>query len=216
MNTIIEFLLIAPPILLALTVHEFSHGYVAYRLGDPTAKLAGRLTLNPLVHLDLLGTAMLFIVHIGWAKPVPVNPMMLRNPKRDLLWVSLAGPASNLALALVFGIGCRILGVTSLRALQPGILGLVQFMFAFGMMINIVLAFFNLLPIPPLDGSKILLGLTPARYEHAMQPYLQFGPVILIALIAFGYVSHVSILWTILNPFVKLFSYLFAGADLGF
>ncbi len=216
MNTLIEFLIIAPPILIALTIHEFSHAYVANRFGDPTAKLAGRLTLNPLPHLDLLGTAMLFIAHIGWAKPVPVNPFNMKNPPKDMIWVSLAGPASNLALAFLFGMGCRILGVTSLHDITPGILGLVQFMLAFGMMINIVLAIFNLLPFPPLDGSKILMGLLPARYEHILSPFLQFGPVILIGLIAIGYITNHSILWAILQPFVRFFSYLFAGADLGF
>jgi Zn-dependent protease len=216
MNVLIEFLIIAPPILIALTFHEFSHAYLANRLGDPTAKQAGRLSLNPLVHLDLLGTAMLFIVHIGWAKPVPVNPLYFKNPKRDLLWVSLAGPASNLLLAFIFGLLCRLLGINSLRHIEFGILGIFQFMVAAGLMINIILAIFNLLPIPPLDGSKILLGLIPEEYERQLIPYLQYGPTILIALIAFGFLTKISILWVVLNPLVKFFSYLFAGADLSF
>lgn len=216
MNILFEFLIIAPPILIALTFHEFSHAYVAYRLGDPTAKQLGRLSLNPLVHLDLLGTAMLFIVHIGWAKPVPVNPLYFKNPKQDMLWVSLAGPGSNLLLAFIFGLMCRMMGIESLRSLQPGFTGVFQFMVAFGVIINIVLAFFNFLPIPPLDGSKILMGLVPQEYERQLVPYLRYGPTILIALIAFGYLTKVSILWMIINPFVKFFSYLFAGADLSF
>ncbi|MBC8180655.1 site-2 protease family protein [candidate division KSB1 bacterium] len=216
MNIIFEFLIIAPPILIALTFHEFAHAYAAYRLGDPTAKQMGRLSLNPLVHLDVLGTAMLFIVHIGWAKPVPVNPAYFRNPKQDLLWVSLAGPASNLLLAFIFGLMCRMMGIESLRNLEPGFSGVFQFMIGFGMIINIVLAFFNFLPIPPLDGSKILMGLVPQQYENQLVPYLRYGPTILIALIAIGYLTKVSILWMIINPFVKFFSYLFAGADLSF
>jgi len=216
MNIIFEFLIIAPPILIALTFHEFAHAYIAYRLGDPTAKQMGRLSLNPLVHLDVLGTAMLFIVHIGWAKPVPVNPAYFRNPKQDLLWVSLAGPASNLLLAFIFGLMCRMMGIESLRNVEPGFYGIFQFMIAFGMVINIVLAFFNFLPIPPLDGSKILMGLVPRQYENQLVPYLRYGPTILIALIAIGYLTKVSILWMIINPFVKFFSYLFAGVDLSF
>ncbi|HDP98799.1 MAG TPA: site-2 protease family protein [bacterium] len=213
MDSSFVYLLIAPPILMALTVHEFAHGLIAYQLGDPTAKQAGRLTLNPLVHLDLVGTIMLFIIHIGWAKPVPVNPSYFKDPKRDLLWVSLAGPASNLMLAFIFGIGCRILGVEGFHSLEKGLMGIIQFMLAFGVMINIVLAVFNLFPIPPLDGSKILMGLIPPKYERQMEPYMRYGPTILIALIAIGFLTKVSILWAIINPFVKFFSILFAGAD---
>lgn len=98
---ITELLLLAPPLLFALTFHEFAHGLVAYRLGDPTAKAAGRLTLNPLKHLDPLGTIAFFFIKIGWAKPVPVNPGYFKNPKKDMLWVALAGPATNLVLAVV-------------------------------------------------------------------------------------------------------------------
>lgn len=214
MNQLIEFLIIAPPILLALTFHEYAHAYVANRLGDPTARQLGRLTLNPLVHLDLLGTAMLFIVHIGWAKPVPVNPLNFRNPKRDLLWVSLAGPGANMLLAFLFGLGCRILGIETLQNPGSGITGLVRFMIGFGLVINIVLAIFNILPIPPLDGSKIIMGLIPQKYEQQLVPFFKYGPTILIALIVIGFVAKIPILWYMINPFVKIFSYLFAGTDL--
>ena len=216
MENLFQFIIIAPPILIALTFHEFAHAYVAFRLGDPTAKQMGRLTLNPLVHLDLLGTAMLFIAHIGWAKPVPVNPAYFKNPKRDLLWVSLAGPMSNLLLAFIFGLVCRFWGIESLRHLDYGLTGIIQFMVAFGMIINIVLAFFNFLPIPPLDGSKILMGLVPQKYERQLVPYLRYGPTVLITLSAIGFITKVSILWAIIDPFVKFFSYLFAGANLSF
>jgi membrane-associated protease RseP (regulator of RpoE activity) len=104
-------LLIAPPILLALTFHEYAHAYVAYRHGDDTAKQSGRLTLNPLRHLDPLGTIMIFLVHFGWAKPVPVNPYQLRNPKKDMLWISAAGPLANMVLALISGILIRLVFV---------------------------------------------------------------------------------------------------------
>jgi len=214
MSQILEFFIIAPPILMALTFHEYAHAYIANRLGDPTARQMGRLTLNPLVHLDLLGTAMLFIVHVGWAKPVPVNPSYFRNPKKDLLWVSLAGPGANLMLALCFGLGCRILGVDSLQISGYETIDFIKFMFGFGLVINIVLAVFNILPIPPLDGSKIIMGLMPQKYENQMTPFLQYGPTILIALIVIGFVTKIPILWYIINPFVKVFSYIFAGADL--
>ncbi|UCG66738.1 MAG: site-2 protease family protein [Deltaproteobacteria bacterium] len=101
-------LLLAPPILLTLTFHEYAHAYVAYKYGDDTAKRSGRLTLNPLGHLDPLGTIMIFLVHFGWAKPVPVNPYRLRNPKRDMLWISAAGPLANMVLALMSGILLRL------------------------------------------------------------------------------------------------------------
>ena len=207
MNQLIDYLTIAPPILLALTFHEYAHAYIANRLGDPTAKLMGRLTLNPLVHLDLLGTAMLFIVHIGWAKPVPVNPINFRNPKRDLLWVSLAGPAANLLLAFLFGMGLRIIGIGYL----VGDMSVVLKMIWYGMYINIILAVFNLFPIPPLDGSKILMGLIPEKYEQQLEPLLKYGPTILIALIVFGFVTKNPILWKMIEPFVKFFCLLFAG-----
>lgn len=211
MDPLRDIILVAPPILLALTFHEFAHAYVANRLGDPTAKLLGRLTLNPLVHLDWLGTAMLFIAHIGWAKPVPVNPLNFKNPKRDLLWVSLAGPGANLLLAFIFGLGCRWLGIEGLSRPEYQLSDALRFMVAYGLIVNIILAIFNILPIPPLDGSKIIMGLLPERYEHHLVPFLNYGPMILIAVIVLGYVSKVDILWAIINPFIGIFSFLFAG-----
>jgi Zn-dependent protease len=214
MNQVIYYLIIAPPILLALTFHEYAHAFVANRLGDATAKQQGRLTLNPLVHLDLLGTAMLFIASIGWAKPVPVNPFAFKNPKRDLLWVSLAGPGSNLLLAFIFGLACRILGVESLQNPGYGAAGIINFLVGYGMVVNIVLAIFNILPIPPLDGSKILMGLVPQKYEHQFAPLMRYGPTLLIVIIAMGFIAKIPILWFIINPFVKFFSYIFAGTNL--
>jgi Zn-dependent protease len=214
MNQIEHYLIIAPPILVALTFHEYAHAFVANRLGDTTAKEQGRLTLNPLVHLDLLGTAMLFIASIGWAKPVPVNPFAFKNPKRDLLWVSLAGPGSNLLLAFIFGLACRILGVESLQNPGYGVAGIINFLVGYGMVVNIVLAIFNILPIPPLDGSKILMGLVPQKYENHFAPLMRYGPTLLIVIIAMGFIAKIPILWFIINPFVKFFSYIFAGTNL--
>ncbi len=214
MHDILYYLIIAPPILLALTFHEYAHAFVANHLGDTTAKQLGRLTLNPLVHLDLLGTAMLFIASIGWAKPVPVNPFAFKNPKRDLLWVSLAGPGSNLLLALIFGLACRVLGVESLQNPGYGAAGIINFLVGYGMVVNIVLAIFNILPIPPLDGSKILMGLVPQKYEQQFAPLMRYGPTLLIVIIAMGFIAKIPILWFIINPFVKFFSYIFAGTNL--
>ncbi len=213
MNQLIEILLLAPPILLAITFHEFAHAYVANRLGDPTAKSVGRLSLNPLVHLDLLGTAMLFLVHIGWAKPVPINPFYFKNPKRDLLWVSLAGPGANMLLALLFGLALRGLGAELFSDSSSSFLNLLKVMLMYGLVINIALAIFNILPIPPLDGSKILMALMPQRYEHLLEPFLKYGPTILIVIILIGFVGKYHILGMIINPFVRFFSSLFAGVD---
>ncbi len=155
--------LLVPVILLALTVHEFSHGLAAYRLGDPTAKYAGRLTLNPIPHLDPIGTLMLFLVHFGWAKPVPVDPRYFANPKRDMLWVALAGPASNMALAFLSGLVIRFIKVNPDPFMGSFIGEAFIAMLYLSLRINLALAVFNLLPVPPLDGSKVLYGLLPPQ-----------------------------------------------------
>mgnify|MGYP005840938259 CR=1 FL=1 len=208
-------LVLAPPILFALAFHEYSHGWVANRLGDPTAKEAGRLTLNPIPHLDPIGTIMLFLVYFGWAKPVPVNPMNLKNPKKDMLWVSLAGPGSNMLLALGFGLVIRVIGTPQITMSgASGALHLFQVMVVYGVIINIALAVFNMLPIPPLDGSKILHAFIPDEYEKQYQQFQQYGPLVLIGLVMFGMVGNFSIFGSILGPFISLFSRLFAGVDL--
>jgi Zn-dependent protease len=207
----LTLLLIAPPILLALTFHEYAHAYAAYRYGDDTAKQNGRLTLNPLRHLDPLGTIMIFIVHFGWAKPVPVNPYRLRNPKKDMLWISAAGPLANMVLALASGLLIRVL---LNRGVIPGghtAAGLLFFMVVMSLQINLALAIFNILPIAPLDGSKILAGLLPARYEKLIHYLQRYGPFILIGLILIGQVTGVSVLGGLIWPFVDFFSKLFAG-----
>ena len=213
MNFLTQLLLIAPPILLALTVHEYAHGWTADKLGDPTARYAGRLTLNPLAHLDPIGTLMLFIVHIGWAKPVPVNPYNLRNPKKDMVWVSLAGPGANLLVAFAIGTLLRSFDLQTLSISTP--FGVILFMLMFCVFINIVLAIFNLIPIAPLDGSKILLGLLPPEKAYQYQQWEPYGPMILMGLILMGALLHIPVLWIVIRPFVSLFSYLFTGHDLG-
>ncbi len=207
-----KLLLIAPPILLALSFHEFAHAYVANKFGDDTAKQSGRLTLNPLAHLDPLGTIMVFIAHFGWAKPVPVNPDRLRNPKNDMVWISAAGPLANMILALISGILLRIIlnfvgGIPS----QHSIIGILAFMVVMSLQINLALAIFNLFPIAPLDGSKILYGLLPAKHEGVIYFIERYGPFILIGLIIFGQATDIHILGELIWPFVKFFSKIFAG-----
>ena len=206
-----SLLLIAPPILLALTFHEYAHAFVAYRYGDDTAKQSGRLTLNPLAHLDPLGTIMIFLVHFGWAKPVPVNPNRLKNPKKNMLWISAAGPLANMVLALISGILLRLVFGVMGAPEQHSIAGLLILMVMLSLKINLALAIFNVLPIAPLDGSKILFGLLPPKYEGLIFPLERYGPFILIGLILLGRFSGVSILGGLIWPFVEFFSGIFAG-----
>ena len=206
-----QLLLLAPPILLALTFHEFAHAFVANLYGDDTAKRSGRLTLNPLAHLDPLGTIMIFIVHFGWAKPVPVNPYNLRNPKKDMLWISAAGPLSNMVLALISGLLLRLFFNTGIIPEQHSMMGIFIIMIVWSLQINLALAIFNILPIAPLDGSKILYGILPAGFEKQIYLIERYGPFILMGLIIFGQFSGVSILGRMIWPFVKFFSSLFAG-----
>ena len=168
MDGVAGMLLLIPPILFALTVHEFSHAYVASRMGDPTARLLGRLTLNPLAHLDPIGTILLLIAGFGWAKPVPVDARYLAHPRRDMMWIALAGPASNVILAALFGTLLR--GVDGNAYLSGTIMGaaLVD-MVRYSVYLNLMLAVFNLIPIFPLDGSRILTGLFSGSIPAASQ-----------------------------------------------
>jgi Zn-dependent protease len=206
-----QLLLLAPPILLALTFHEFAHAYVAYRHGDDTAKRSGRLTMNPLAHLDPMGTIMIFLVHFGWAKPVPVNPYNLRNPKRDMMWISAAGPLSNMLLAFISGLLLRLISTAGMMPERHSITGIFVIMVVWSLQINLALAIFNILPIAPLDGSKILFGLLPARFAKHIYLLERYGPFVLMGLIAFSWITKVSILGQMIWPFVRFFSNLFAG-----
>ena len=178
-----NFLIALPGILWAMTIHEFAHGYVAYKLGDHTPKLAGRLTLNPLAHIDILGFIALFLVHFGWAKPVPINPRNFRNVsswKLGEILVAFAGPFSNFLSAFVFVLFIKYFPFTSL---PPSVSEPLFLMFKYAILINVAFGVFNLLPIPPLDGSKILETLLPPRLWMKYKQIEPYGPIILIILL---------------------------------
>jgi Zn-dependent protease len=180
-----QLIILAPPFLFALTIHEFSHGYVARMLGDPTAEKQGRLTLNPLKHLDPIGVICFFLIKIGWAKPVPVDSRYFKNPRQDMLWVSLAGPASNLCLAIASAVLVKFLLMTVNIVPQGILLPLIQMVGA-SIWINIMLAVFNFVPIPPLDGSKILMGLLPGKMAQSFSRLEPYGFIILLILFYTG------------------------------
>lgn len=172
----------------AITIHEFAHGFVAYRLGDPTAKLAGRLTLNPASHLDPLGTIALLFVGFGWGKPTPFDPFNLRNIKRDSALISFAGAASNFLLATLLSLPYLIAYFTA--NITPEILNIYQFL-SIAIWINLILGVFNLIPIAPLDGFKVLAGLLPRTwYEDFMQTE-RYGIFILLAFLLTGLVGRI-------------------------
>lgn len=186
-HILVKISIMLVPALLAVTVHEVSHGYAADRLGDPTARLLGRLTLNPLRHLDPVGTLALLFVGFGWAKPVPVNFSNLRNPKKNMLWVALAGPVANLCLAIVSAIVLQAVGfVESTIPLNVSVVTKPLAMMAgFSLYINVILAVFNLMPIPPLDGGRVLTALLPPRQAALLSRLEPFGFMIVIALVFF-------------------------------
>ena len=194
-------LLLVPVLIFALCFHEFAHAWVAYKLGDPTAKQSGRLTLNPLAHLDPMGSLMILIIGFGYAKPVPVAARYLKNPRTDMMKVAFAGPAANLLLAFVGG--------TIIRAhVVGGSLILMLYLFT---QINIMLAVFNMIPIPPLDGSQIFSGLMVRKNPNLVMKLQMYGPQILFGLILIGYLTEISPLWWAMSPFVYFFMFLFAG-----
>jgi Zn-dependent protease len=210
----LEYLaLSAPAFLLAITVHECAHAWMANRMGDPTAKDMGRLTLNPFPHLDLFGTIAMLVLGFGWAKPVMVNPMNLKNPRQDNLWISLAGPASNILSALILGFLFRA-GAQFLAFSQTG--GLVLSMLLLAVRLNIILAIFNLLPIPPLDGYHILEGLVSHDTYLKLQRFESAGSIILLGLVLVSSFARINIFGTIFNPFLAIFGTIFAGQNLAF
>ncbi|MEE9541645.1 MAG: site-2 protease family protein, partial [Candidatus Bipolaricaulota bacterium] len=184
----------------AIVLHEFSHGYIAFRLGDPTAKIQGRLTLNPLAHIDPIGTILVPIVLVilrspflfGWAKPVPVNPNYFRNPYKGMFYVAIAGPLMNIALALgASAIGRLAILITPLsllygRGFSAYFVQTIFYLLGFFVIINIILAVFNLLPVPPLDGSRVLTYFLPPEGKRVMMQLERYGFLIVLALLYLG------------------------------
>ena len=187
------FILLVIPLLYSIVIHELAHGWVANKMGDSTAKWLGRLTLNPLKHLDPIGTLMLFMFGFGWAKPVPVNFNNLYDPRKGLILVSAAGIVTNTMLAFF--------ALLFLRVVNPAPFGAVSTFLIYMAQINIMLAAFNLIPIPPLDGSKILMGFSSGQFQYSIMRLEPYGFFIIIGLLYLG----------ILNPLISLFESIITG-----
>ncbi len=184
-----------PALLIAITVHEYAHARVAYAYGDPTAKLQGRLSLNPFKHLDPLGTLMLLVAGIGWARPVPINPYRFRSHRGGLLAVSLAGPVSNFITAFATLLALVLLMRTGLPRWAAGMLEMIA-------VINIVLGVFNLIPIPPLDGSKVLTAVAPAAVLAVYRQVEVYAPFLLLLLIITG--AFGQVIWPVTGAIFSL------------
>ncbi len=200
-----RILYLTPAVLIGLTFHEYAHAAAAYRLGDRTAKYQGRLTLNPAAHIDVMGLIMLYLFKFGWARPVPVNPYNFRGDRRrGMLLVSLAGPAANLIIAVVAAIllGAFLWNIPYVNRITQIIIE-----------INVVLAIFNLIPVPPLDGSKILAGLLPVSQEWLYR-FEQYGAIILILLVFTGIIG--KILGVFIFPVLEILSWLARTVNLLF
>ena len=182
-------ILMTPVILFSLTVHEYSHGKMALLLGDDTAKRLGRLSFNPLRHLDILGVLFFYFVGFGWAKPVPVDPRNFVSPRRDMMYVAIAGPLSNIALA----VGCSFF----IRLISPEFSYLFVIL-AYGVWINVALAIFNMLPMYPLDGSSVLKGMVSQKIAERMTNLDRFGAFLILGVFLLDHFAHTGILGTIL------------------
>lgn len=207
-----QIIVSAFPILIAITFHELSHGLVANKLGDPTAKIMGRLTINPIAHIDLIGTILMPLMLIiltngqfvfGYAKPVPINPMNFRNPKKDMAISAAAGPITNILLAIASMMILKFI-IAPLSLLLPESLSITVMkplimIFTSSVIINVVLAVFNMIPIPPFDGGRVLIGFLPHKQAVSFSRIEPFGFIIVIILIATGIANYFVI------PLVNLF-----------
>ncbi len=190
-DMLLGLVLSLPGLFFALSVHEFAHGYAAYRMGDNTARYSGRLTLNPLHHMDIVGTLCLLLFKFGWAKPVPINPQNFKNQKKGIIIVSLAGPLSNFLLALV----SAVIYTLCWKYFSSSEIGtFLSYIFYYSTALNVGLMVFNLIPIPPLDGSKILSEFLPPKARYYMYSIERYSSLLLLVLIYTG----------ILNPLLSL------------
>lgn len=187
---IAQLLLTLPIVFLSLSVHETAHGYVAYKLGDPTASNLGRLTLNPIKHLDLFGTLCMVLFGFGWAKPVPINTRYFKKPKRDMALTGMAGPVSNLLLAVGFALVLKlviyIFNFVPETAFTADLLYWTWVFLSLGVQLNVTLMVFNLLPIPPLDGSRLLFAFLPTKAYFKMMQYERYIYIVFLVLLAIG------------------------------
>lgn len=202
---IVQTLYLLPGIIIGFTFHEFAHAQTAVWFGDDTPRLQGRTSLNPLVHIDIFGFIMIVIAHFGWAKPVQVNPNNFRNRKRDDILVSLAGPVMNILVAICFFILTRVVAYIPENTLDSSTVGILADILNYGAYINVVLAVFNLVPIPPLDGSNILFGLLGWRYREFYYRLQQMSWLILLVLIITGIIN------VIIGPPITFIYTLLAG-----
>jgi Zn-dependent protease len=202
-------------LIISLTIHEFSHAWMAVRLGDDTPRLAGRLTLNPLKHLDLIGSLMLLVAGFGWAKPVPINPYALKQrSSAGVMWVSLAGPLSNFLLAVFTAILLRFLLIPQYN-LHPSTMfnNVLQVVFIF-YELNLVLMLFNLLPIAPLDGEKIAEYILPPKWTRVLEIINPYGAYILLALIVLPSLLKINIIQSVINPVLTNLTKILIGVNL--
>ena len=204
------YLLSLPVLLMAFSVHESAHGYAAYKLGDPTARNLGRITLNPAKHIDVLGFICMLVAHIGWAKPVPINARHFKNPRRDMAITGAAGPVSNLILAVVNLIVLRLIllllpsgflseamafamaynsGEAFIGSLGFTLMSLVVYLIYLGVVLNVCLAIFNLIPVPPFDGSRIFYAFLPPKWYFGVMKYERIIMMVMLVLLIFGFLT---------------------------
>ena len=209
---LLNMLLSVIPALVCITLHELSHGFVAYRLGDDTAKKAGRLTLNPVKHLDIMGLIMMVVFHFGWAKPVPVNMYKFKNPKRGMAITALAGPVSNILIAVVF---LFVYGLLYIPLYSSAVGRYFLQMLMITAYISLGLAVFNLIPVPPLDGSKVLFSLMSDESYYKLMRYERYGTIVMLLLVASGILGKpldTAVEW-LYNAFIPIAQ---AGCDIVF